>query len=84
MQKYLAMEHNEYGTFTMSFSYTILSVLPSIYVRVAHAAHIPVNNYYRTYTLTYMFFRYIGTMYHGAQCGCKDTGRCVSVRHEEF
>ena len=62
MQKYLAIEHNEYGTFTMSFSYTILSVIPSIYVRVAHAAHIPVNNYYRTYTLTYMFFRYIGTI----------------------
>ena len=44
MQKYLAMEHNEYGAFTMSFSYTILSVIPSIYVRVVHAAHVPVNN----------------------------------------
>ena len=44
MQKYLAMEHNEYGAFTMSFSYTILSVIPSIYVRVVRAAHLPVNN----------------------------------------
>ena len=38
------MEHNEYGAFTMSFSYKILSVIPSIYVRVVHAAHVPVNN----------------------------------------
>ena len=44
MQKYLAIEHNEYGTFTMSFSYTMLSVIPSIYVRVVRAAHLPVNN----------------------------------------
>jgi hypothetical protein len=28
----------------MSFSYTILSIVPSIYVRVVHAAHVPVNN----------------------------------------
>ena len=72
MQKYLAIEHNEYGTFTMSFSYTMLSVIPSICVRVVRAAHLPVNNviyvviYYRTYPLTCMFFRYIGTMYYGA------------------
>ena len=44
MQKYLAIEHNEYGTFTMSFSYTMLSVIPSIYVHVVRAAHLPVNN----------------------------------------
>ena len=44
MQKYLAIEHNEYGTFTTSFSYTMLSVIPSIYVRVVRAAHLPVNN----------------------------------------
>ena len=44
MQKYLAIEHNEYGTFTMSFSYTMLSVIPSIYVRVVRATHLPVNN----------------------------------------
>ena len=44
MQKYLAMEHNEYGTFTMSFSYTILSVISSIHARVMRAAHSPVNN----------------------------------------
>ena len=44
MQKYLAIEHNEYGTFTMSFSYTILSAIPSIYVHVVRAAHLPVNN----------------------------------------
>ena len=70
MQKYLAIEHNEYGTFTMSFSYTMLSIIPSIYVRVVRAAHLPVNNvmfiYYRTYPLTYMLFRHIGTMHHGA------------------
>ena len=44
MQKYLAIEHNEYGTFTMSFSYTMLSIIPSIYVSVVRAAHLPVNN----------------------------------------
>ena len=44
MQKYLTIEHNEYGTFTMSFSYTMLSVIPSIYVHVVRAAHLPVNN----------------------------------------
>ena len=44
MRKYLAIEHNEYGTFTMSFSYTMLSVIPSIYVHVVRAAHLPVNN----------------------------------------
>ena len=45
MQKYLAIEHNnEYGTFSMSFSHTMLSVIPSIYVRVVHATHLPVNN----------------------------------------
>ena len=44
MQKYLAIEHNEDGTFTMSFSYTMLSVILSIYVRVVRAAHLPVNN----------------------------------------
>ena len=44
MQKYLAIEHNEYGTFTMSFSYTILSVISSIHARVMRAAHSPVNN----------------------------------------
>ena len=44
MQKYLAIEHNEYGTFTLSFSYTMLSVIPSIYVHVVRAAHLPVNN----------------------------------------
>ena len=72
MQKYLDIEHNEYGAFTMSFSYTILGVIPSIYVRVVHAAHVPVNNviyvviYYRTYPLAYMYFRHIGTMHHGA------------------
>ena len=44
MQKYLAIEHNEYGTFTMSFSYTMLSVIPSIYVHVVRAAHLPVRN----------------------------------------
>ena len=38
------MEHNEYGTFTMSFSYTILSVISSIYVRVVCVAHLPINN----------------------------------------
>ena len=43
MRKYLAMEHNEYGIFTMSFSYTILSVIFTIHVRVVRVAHLPVN-----------------------------------------
>ena len=38
------MERNEYGTFSMKFSNAILSATPSIYVRVVHAAHLPVNN----------------------------------------
>ena len=44
MQKYLAMEHNEYGTFTMSFSYTILSDIPSIYTCGRQAGHLPAND----------------------------------------
>ena len=53
MQKYLAIEHNEYGTFTMSFSYTMLSVIPSIYVRVVRAAHLPVNNVMLSFIIVY-------------------------------
>ena len=44
LRKHLAMEHDEYGTFTMSFSYTILSDIPSIYTCGRHPGHLPAND----------------------------------------
>ena len=38
------MEHDEYGTFPISFSYTILNDIPSIYVHGVSAAQLSVNN----------------------------------------
>ena len=38
------MEHDEYGAFSMSFSYTMLSDIPAIYKRGGNAGHLPVND----------------------------------------
>ena len=86
MQKYLAIEHNEYGTFTMSFSYTMLSAIPSIYVRVVRAAHLPVNNVMLSFIIVHTLLPTcsLGTlelciMELNVDARALVAGRCISI-----
>ena len=47
------MERDEYGAFSMSFSYTILSNMPSICACGGHPGHLPVNNAMLQFIITH-------------------------------